>query len=67
MIWLIYWVICGLILFGLTNPTVEIFYFNRTNILEFILSMIFGGLVIPILAIFGIGYLIKVIFLREKE
>lgn len=66
MFLLIYWIICGLILFGLTNPTVEIFYFNRTNILEFILSMIFGGLVIPILALFGIGYLIKIIFLKGE-
>ena len=66
MFLLIYWIICGSILFGLTNPTLEIFYFNRTNLLEFILSMIFGGLVIPVLALFGIGYLIKIIFLKGE-
>jgi hypothetical protein len=28
--------------------------------------MIFGGLVIPVLALFGIGYLIKIIFLKGE-
>ena len=49
MVWLIYWIICGLIVFGLTNPTVEVFYFKSSHIVEFIASMLLGGIIIPIL------------------
>ena len=64
--WLvIYWIVCGLVLFGLTNPTVEVSYFKTTHITEFIASMIFGGLFIPVLAIAGLAYIVKVIITKE--
>ena len=66
MIWLIYWIICGLILFGLTNPTVEVFYFKSSHIVEFIASMLLGGIIIPILLIAGIVDIIKIFFIKEN-
>lgn len=67
MFLLIYWIICGLIVFGLTNPTVEVFYFKSSHIVEFIASMLLGGIIIPILLIAGIIDIIKILFIKEKE
>ena len=67
MWFVIYWIICGLIVFGLTNPTVEVFYFKSSNIVEFIASMLLGGIIIPILLIAGMVDIIKILFLKEKE
>ena len=67
MWFIIYWIICGLILFGLTNPTVEVFYFKTTHITEFIASMLLGGIIVPILLIAGIVDIIKILFTKEKE
>ena len=64
--WLgIYWIVCGLILFGLTNPTVEITYFNRSHLFELVASMLIGGIIIPILILVGIIYVIKSIIKGE--
>lgn len=64
--WLvIYWVVCGLILFGLTNATVDVSYFKTAHITKFIASMIFGGLLIPVLGIAGLSYIVKVIITKE--
>lgn len=66
MFLLIYWIICGLITFSLTNPTVYVTTFKHDNILEFILSMLFGGLVVPVLAIAFVGDLIILLFERGE-
>ena len=60
--WLvIYWIVCGLILFGVTKVS----YFKTPHITEFIASMIFGGLLIPVLGIGGLAYIVKVIITRQ--
>ena len=68
MIWiLIYWIICGLITFSLINPDTFIFTFPADEIGELILSMLLGGLIIPILLIVGVYYIVKLLITGEDE
>ena len=58
MIWfIIYWIICGLITFNLTNTTIYVSVFKS----DFIIPMLFGGIVIPILFIAGILDWVRII------
>ena len=67
MIWLIYWIICGLITFSLTEPTVFILTAPLSVLGEFLLCMLVGGAIIPILAIGFVCYIIKVLVVGEDE
>ena len=62
MIILLYWIISGLIVFSLTQPTVFVFDFPLRVFGEFLLCMLLGGFIVPILAMFSFGYWIKVLF-----
>lgn len=64
---LVYWVICGLIIFSLTQPTVYVFNFPWTVFWEFIACMIIGGILVPILGLASILYWIKVILFGEED
>lgn len=68
MIWfLIYWIICGLITFSLTEPTVFILTAPLSVLGEFLLCMLVGGVIIPVLAICFICYIIKVLVVGEEK
>lgn len=68
LVWiLIYWIICGLITFSLTEPTVFILTAPLSVLGEFLLCMLVGGAIIPVLAICFICYIIKVLVVGEEE
>lgn len=55
---LIYWIISGIIVFSLVEPTIFVFTFSKDVLVEFLACMLLGGLIIPILALGAIGYII---------
>ena len=64
---LIYWIICGLILFSLTQPTVTVFNFPGETFWELIASFIFGGILVPLVLIVFLIYWIPVIIKGDKD
>lgn len=64
---LVYWILCGLITFNLTQPTVYLFNFPLQVIGEFFLCILLGGLVIPIILVGSIVYWLKVILFDGEE
>ena len=49
ILFITYWITCGLISFSLINSTASVFKSN--DLLEFIISMLLGGIIVPILFI----------------
>lgn len=62
---LIYWVVCGLILFSLTQPTVTALNIPNNVLWELFSCLVVGGIFIPILGIGGVIYFIKMLFERD--
>lgn len=58
LIFLLYWIISGLIVFGLVQPTIFVFTFKWEDLEEFCVCLLMGGLIVPILALAGILYLV---------
>lgn len=67
MFLLIYWIICGLITFSLTQPTVYATTFEVSLIWELLICLLVGGLLVPFLLLAFIGDLIKILIFPEDE
>ena len=59
MILFVYWIICGFVVFTLTNPTVTLFTFGRDNLKELFESLLLGGVIIPTLVIVFFVYWLR--------
>ena len=62
ILFITYWITCGLISFSLINSTVSVFKSN--DLLEFVISMLSGGIIIPILFIAWVHDLTRIVLFK---
>ena len=67
LVLLCYWIIAGLITFSLTQPTVYVIDVPLETLGEFLLCLLLGGLIVPVLLIGFIIYLIKLLLGVDDE